>query len=76
MLKLRYIQGLRVSEIIILKIVDIDIKTMIVFIECANAKNDWFVNLQENILVQLWAYFKEYKPKNYLFEDQYGVCIV
>lgn len=72
MLKLCYGMGLRVSEIIRLKIVDIDSKNMQVFIERAKGKKDRYVNLPESILVQLRAYFKEYKPKNYLFEGQYG----
>lgn len=64
MLKLCYGLGLRVSEIVNLKIVDIDSKAMQVFIERAKGKKDRYVNLPESILVQLRAYFIEYKPKN------------
>lgn len=72
MLKLCYGMGLRVSEITNLKIVDIDSKNMQVFIERAKGKKDRYVNLPESILEQLRVYFKEYKPKKYLFEGQYG----
>lgn len=72
MLKLCYGLGLRVSEIVHLKITDIDSKAMQVFIERAKGKKDRYVNLPESILPQLRAYFIEYKPKVYLFEGQYG----
>jgi integrase/recombinase XerD len=72
MLKLCYGMGLRVSEIVSLKITDVDSKNMQVFIERAKGKKDRYVNLPETILTQLRAYFVEYRPKKYLFEGQYG----
>ena len=72
LLKLSYGMGLRVSEIINLKIKDIDSKQMLVLLERAKGKKDRYVNLPESILFQLRTYFKEYKPKEYLFEGQYG----
>ena len=72
MLKLIYGMGLRVSEVINLRIVDIDSKSMQVFLERAKGKKDRYVNLPVSILEQLRAYFLEYKPKEFLFEGQYG----
>lgn len=72
MLKLCYGLGLRVSEIVKLKITDIDSKAMQVFIERGKGKKDRYVNLPQSILVQLRSYFVEYKPTVYLFEGQYG----
>ncbi len=72
MLKLCYGMGLRVSEIVNLKITDIDSQRMQVLIEQAKGKKDRYVNLPQSILEQLRAYFKAYKPKKYLFEGQYG----
>ncbi|WP_300569116.1 site-specific integrase [Flavobacterium sp.] len=72
MLKLCYGMGLRLSEILNLKIADIDSKTMQVFIERGKGKKDRYVNLPESILEQLRTYYIEYKPKKYLFEGQYG----
>ena len=72
MLKLCYGMGLRVSEIVNLKIVDIDSKTMRVFIERAKGKKDRYTNLPESILQQLREYYKIYKPQIYLLEGQYG----
>ena len=57
MLKLCYGLGLRVSEIVNLKIKDIDSKSMQVFIERAKGKKDRYVNLPESILPQLRNYF-------------------
>ncbi|MVN23258.1 tyrosine-type recombinase/integrase [Mucilaginibacter arboris] len=72
MLKLCYGMGLRVSEIVNIKIVDIDSKTMQVFIERAKGKKDRYANLPESVLKQLREYYKAYKPKKHLFEGQYG----
>lgn len=72
MLKLCYGMGLRVSEIVNIKIKDVDSKNMQVFITRAKGKKDRYVNLPETILEQLRIYFKEYQPKEYLFEGQYG----
>ncbi|MGH2666654.1 tyrosine-type recombinase/integrase [Flavobacterium sp.] len=72
MLKLCYGMGLRLSEILNLKISDIDSQSMRVHIECGKGKKDRFVNLPQSILEQLRSYYLKYKPKKYLFEGQYG----
>jgi integrase/recombinase XerD len=71
-LKLAYGMGLRVSEIVNLKVEDIDSKNMQVFLARAKGKKDRYANLPESVLEQLRDYFKEYRPKEYLFEGQYG----
>lgn len=65
-----YSVGLRVSEIINLKITDIDSKRMIIFIENGKGRKDRIVPLSENVLALLRDYFKAYKPKEYLFNGQ------
>jgi integrase/recombinase XerD len=72
MLKLCYGMGLRVSEIINIKITDVDSRNMQVFIARAKGKKDRYANLPESILEQLRVYFLAYKPKKFLFEGQYG----
>lgn len=72
MLKTCYGMGLRVSEIVNIKITDIDSKTMQVFIERAKGKKDRYANLPESILEQLRTYYKLYKPQKYLFEGLQG----
>jgi site-specific recombinase XerD len=72
MLKLCYGMGLRVSEIVNLKVSDIDTGNMQALIECGKGKKDRYVNLPESVLDDLRAYCKEYHPVKYLFEGQGG----
>lgn len=67
-----YSAGLRVSEIVNLKIRDIDSKRMQIFIERAKGKKDRYVNLSPLLLDILREYIKSYvpKPKKYLFESE------
>lgn len=62
--------GLRVSEIINLKIEDINSRTMEISIKQAKGKKDRKVPLTENMLFILREYHKKYKPKEYLFNGQ------
>lgn len=71
-IKLSYGMGLRVSEIVQLKISDIDSKTMQVFISKAKGKKDRYVNLPDSILEDLRNYYREYRPKDFLFEGING----
>ncbi|HNO70496.1 MAG TPA: tyrosine-type recombinase/integrase [Bacteroidia bacterium] len=72
MLKLCYGMGLRVSEIVNLKIKDIDSARMQVRIEQAKGKKDRCVNLPNSVLTELRKYYKEFRPVTYLFEGQFG----
>ncbi len=71
MLFTAYSAGLRVSEIVNLKITDIDSKRMQIFIRRAKGKKDRYVNLSPLLLDILREYIKDYKPKPrlYLFES-------
>jgi site-specific recombinase XerD len=72
MLKLCYGMGLRVSEIVNLKITDIDSSRMLVHIEAAKGKKDRYVTLPASILDDLRNYYRVFRPKIYLFEGQFG----
>ena len=72
MLKLCYGMGLRVSEIVNLKITDIDSSRMLVHIEAAKGKKDRCVVLPSSALDELRNYYRIYRPKTYLFEGQHG----
>jgi len=72
MLKMCYGMGLRVSEVVALKIERIDSKRMQVLVQQSKGKKDRYVNLPESSLTELREYFKEYKPKEYLFEGILG----
>ena len=60
--------GLRISELINLKIEDIDSDRMLVHIKNAKGKKDRIVMLPNSLLQLLRQYFMKYKPKYYLFE--------
>ena len=72
MLFTAYSAGLRVSEIVNLKIADIDSKRMQIFIERAKGKKDRYVNLSPVVLDILRKYIKSYlpAPRIYLFESE------
>ena len=67
-----YSAGLRISEIIKLKISDIDSTRMIIKIKGGKGYKDREVMLSENFLILLRKYYKVYKPKEWLFEGQKG----
>ena len=69
-LMLTYACGLRVSEVVRIEIPDVDSKRMILHIKNAKGKKDRVVGISPTILVMLRAYYKEYKPKKWMFEGQ------
>lgn len=69
-LTLTFSVGLRVSEIVNLKIEDIDSKRMLIHIKNAKGRKDRIVPLSEKVLILLREYFTQYKPKEYLFNGQ------
>lgn len=69
-LTLTYSVGLRVSEIVNLKIEDIDSKRMLIHIKNAKGRKDRIVPLSQTVLELLRNYFIHYKPKEYLFNGQ------
>jgi integrase/recombinase XerD len=70
---LAYAGGLRVSEIVNLKIGDVDSKRMVINIKQAKGFKDRTIMLSTKLLIMLRAYYKEYKPKTWMFEGQYGL---
>ena len=58
-----YSGGLRISELINLKIKDIDSDRMQIRIVQSKGKKDRYTLLSKKTLVVLRKYFKEYKPK-------------
>lgn len=71
-LMLAYSAGLRLSEIINMKIKDIDSKRMQIRIEQAKGKKDRYSLLSVKLLEILRHYFLIYKPKVWLFEGVSG----
>lgn len=69
-IELCYGMGLRVSEIVRLKLEDIDSDKMKVFVERSKGKKDRYVNLPQQTLQNLRNYYKQYTPKKFLFEGE------
>lgn len=69
-LMLSYSAGLRVSEVVRLRVRQVDSQRMCLYIEGAKGKKDRIAPLSPTLLVILRAYVMAYKPKDYLFEGQ------
>jgi len=67
-----YSGGLRISELINIKIKDIDSKRESIFVKAGKGKKDRLTMLSKKLVVLLRLYIKEYRPKIYLFEGQDG----
>jgi len=72
-LSLTYSVGLRVSEIVNLKIEDIDSTRMLIYIKNAKGKKDRIVPLSQTVLLLLREYYKHYRPHIYLFNGQKSI---
>ena len=72
-LSLAFSTGMRVSEVINLKITDIDSNRMVINIHNGKGRKDRIVPLTQYILELFRNYFRQYKPKEYLFNGQFGV---
>ena len=67
-----YSGGLRRSELINLKIKDIDSKRMLIRITNSKGNKDRYTLLSRVLLGQLRLYYKAYRPENWLFEGPRG----
>ncbi len=71
-IQLLYGSGLRLSELLYLKLTDIDSKSMIIHIRKSKGNKDRVVMLSKALLDELRIYFINYKPVDFLFEGQSG----
>ena len=69
---LAYSSGLRLGELVALKIKDIDSVQMQIRVEQGKGKKDRITILSERVLEILRKYFQHYKPKEWLFEGADG----
>ena len=67
-----YSAGLRLSEAVKLKIADIDSKRKLIYIRNAKGNKDRTSILSKELILMLREYYKEYKPKVWLFENNIG----
>ncbi|KAA6432619.1 tyrosine-type recombinase/integrase [Rufibacter glacialis] len=71
-LQLLYSGGLRIGEVINLKLTDVQSKRNLLLIRGGKGKKDRTTLLSQKLLENLRAYYKQYKPKVWLFEGQTG----
>ncbi|APQ18810.1 recombinase [Maribacter hydrothermalis] len=71
--QLLYGSGLRRSELLNLKIEDIDSKRMLIRVVGSKGNKDRQTLLSRNALKDLRRYFTKYEPKIYLFEGKTGI---
>lgn len=67
-----YSAGLRIGEVVKLKITDIDSERMQIRICQSKGRKDRYTLLSPKTLTMLRDYFKVYKPKTHLFEGKNG----
>ncbi len=66
-ISLIYSTGLRLKEVVNLKLTHIDSRAMCIKVVAGKGKKDRFVALSEQILPSLRKYYLQYKPVEYLF---------
>jgi integrase/recombinase XerD len=69
---LLYSAGLRRQELLDMKITDIDSARMMIRVNQGKGKKDRYTVLSKILLEDLRTYFKEWRPKEYLFEGAGG----
>jgi site-specific recombinase XerD len=69
---LLYSAGLRRSELLNLKLTDIDSSRMLIRVEDAKGNKDRYTLLSSTALNDLRVYYKQWKPNIYLFESPNG----
>ena len=65
-----YSAGLRVSELVNLKINDIDAERMMIRVERGKGGKDRYTILSNNLLAELRLYWKRYRPSIWLFPNR------
>lgn len=71
-LMLIYSAGLRVGEVVRLKIPDIDSDRKMIHLRGAKGKKDRYTLLADSIVQNLRDYYKKYRPQEFLFEGGNG----
>jgi integrase/recombinase XerD len=66
-LQAAYACGLRVSEVVRLRVGDVDAQRMVLHVRCAKGRKDRLVPLSPALLDRLRAYWREYRPRPWLF---------
>ncbi len=67
-----YSAGLRVGELLNMRVEDILVDRRMVFIRQSKGRKDRYTTLADSALSMITDYIIKYKPNKYLFEGQYG----
>jgi integrase/recombinase XerD len=67
-----YAAGLRVSEVIALKVADLDLERLTIRVEHGKGGKDRYVPLADRLLVELRQYWKAVPPASWLFPNRQG----
>jgi integrase/recombinase XerD len=69
-LQTAYAAGLRVSEVIRLKVGDVDAQRMVLHVRCAKGRKDRLVPLSAVLLERLRQHWRQRRPREWLFPGQ------
>lgn len=69
---LTYSSGLRMGELLQLRIEDLDFERALAHIRGAKGRKDRYTILSQKVIHMLRSYLRNHKPKHYVFEGQYG----
>lgn len=72
LLKMAYGMGLRVSELVALKVAHVDLDRMQVHIVAAKGKKDRYVHFPQSLRILYLDYLKAFQPRKYVFEGQFA----
>ncbi|MFH1890343.1 MAG: site-specific tyrosine recombinase/integron integrase [Candidatus Kuenenbacteria bacterium] len=75
LISLAYGAGLRVSEVVRLKVKDVDFKELTLMVRQGKGKKDRITILPENIISQLKELLVNKDAKDYIFESERGGCL-
>jgi integrase/recombinase XerD len=69
-LQTAYAAGLRLSEVVSLRVTDVDAQRGVLHIRCAKGRKDRLVPLSGVLLERLRQHWREYRPREWLFPGQ------
>lgn len=72
MLEVLYATGVRCGELVRLKVADIDSKRDVIVVRNGKGQKDRLTLLGENLTKRLRDYYRQYRPKEWLFEGMKG----
>jgi integrase/recombinase XerD len=71
LLQLTYACGLRIGEVVHLRLGDIDSARMVVQVRCAKGRKDRLLPLSAGLLALLRTYWRQHRPRDWLFPGRH-----